>query len=474
MTRRGDRSGGPAEPYSPHRRTAVLFAGVGTAGAYHAGALRALHEAGVKIDVVAGRGMGAVIALFAAVDGGARLWDTAGYWHAPAVPHLYPWHPWLRLVGRALALALALVVLPLGAMALGSIVYPVDFVLRMIGLSGDGLTAAYLRLAEAAFAPGGLPTWLPRLVVLALGTTVALIAASAAARTVRRRERGPLWWRLVPAPLDVDRVVAHSWTSLWDLVRGAANIREPSREELAGRYVELLAENLGQPGFRELVVTVHDVDARRDLVCALVGDMRRRGLFQRPSADETETRYADVVDLAGSGRAHLADMVAASLTVPLATAWHAATLAGDGFWRGETHRLGDRAGSLQRLVQELVALDVEQIILVSAAPEPSVPHELVPPRLDGRGRIGEYVQAAEAAALQDVVQGARPGGVRLFVIRPAYNPVGPFDMGGAFDDRSDRALSVGELTAQGHHDAFHQFVEPIVVPSGERLGVHRR
>ncbi|HMB81767.1 MAG TPA: patatin-like phospholipase family protein, partial [Vicinamibacterales bacterium] len=43
-------------PYSPQRRTALVLTGTGTAGAYHAGVLRALHEAGVKIDIVAGRG----------------------------------------------------------------------------------------------------------------------------------------------------------------------------------------------------------------------------------------------------------------------------------------------------------------------------------------------------------------------------------------------------------------------------------
>mgnify|MGYP002022991102 CR=1 FL=1 len=37
-----------------------MLTGTGTAGAYHAGVLRALHEAGVKIDLVAGRGIGAV------------------------------------------------------------------------------------------------------------------------------------------------------------------------------------------------------------------------------------------------------------------------------------------------------------------------------------------------------------------------------------------------------------------------------
>ena len=40
-----------ATGYSPHVRTALVLTGTGTAGAYHAGVLRALHEAGVKIDL---------------------------------------------------------------------------------------------------------------------------------------------------------------------------------------------------------------------------------------------------------------------------------------------------------------------------------------------------------------------------------------------------------------------------------------
>ena len=83
MTERG--SAPSAETYSPQRRTALVLTGTGTAGAYHAGVLRALHEAGVKIDVVGGRGIGVVGALFAAVDGAQRLWDEKGFWRSPAV-----------------------------------------------------------------------------------------------------------------------------------------------------------------------------------------------------------------------------------------------------------------------------------------------------------------------------------------------------------------------------------------------------
>ena len=71
MTDRGFVSS--ADPYSPQRRTALVLTGTGTAGAYHAGVLRALHEAGVKIDVVGAHGVGVVGALFAAVDGTHRL-----------------------------------------------------------------------------------------------------------------------------------------------------------------------------------------------------------------------------------------------------------------------------------------------------------------------------------------------------------------------------------------------------------------
>ena len=72
----------PDRVYSTRLRTALVLTGSGTSAAYHAGVLRALHEAGVKLDLVAGRGIGVVGALFAAVDGSARLWEADGIWKA--------------------------------------------------------------------------------------------------------------------------------------------------------------------------------------------------------------------------------------------------------------------------------------------------------------------------------------------------------------------------------------------------------
>ena len=121
-------------------------------------------------------------------------------------------------------------------------------------------------------------------------------------------------------------------------------------------------------------------------------------------------------------------------------------------------------------MQELGDLEIDQVILVSAAPESPGPHALAAPRLDGRGRLGEYVQSSEAAAVRDALGRRRADDPRVFLIRPTHNPVGPFDFEGGFDDRSDRRQNLAELMSRGYEDAYHQFIEPVVGASGERVG----
>ena len=456
-----------AEPYSPQRRTALVLTGIGTAGAYHAGVLRALHEAGVKIDIVAGRGIGVVGAMFAAVDGAQRLWEERGFWKSAAVRSLYGWRFAPRVAAAAIAAAIAIVCVPLAVVALGLVVFPIDFVLKMAGGGASALAAGYLRVVDAAFAPDALPTWLPRIVVLVLGAAAA-VAFVDGAINAPRRGRGGWWWRAVRPPLSSQAAIDRCWHVMWDLIRGATALQQPSPAELGRRYAEMLAENLGQPGFRELLMSVHDVDAHRDLVFALVQDGRRRDLVRRSTTEAADARRAEVFDLAGIARDHLPDAVAAALSVPLATDWHAVSFAPDAYWRGETHRLGDRPAGLIRLIDELIDLDVQQIVLVAAAPETPGPHALAAPRLDGRGRIGEYLVSAEAAVVRDAT--TTTGGVRIYTVRPAHNPVGPFDFDGGYDDRSRRRHGLGELMNRGYEDAYHQFIEPVVGASGEKVG----
>ncbi len=468
MTDRSDPASSPtSEPYSPQLRTALVLTGTGTDGAYHAGVLRALQEAGVKLDIVAARGIGVVGALFAAIDGGQRLWDEKGFWRAPAVRSLYGWRATPRLIVWALAASVALVAVPIAAVVAGLVVFPVDFVLKMVGVgAAGGLVDAYLREAHAAFASEALPTWLPRMVLLVLGCAAAIALAGGWAAG-RRHRRGAFWWRAVRPPLSSETVREHCWHVMWDLVRGAAQLKQPSPAELARRYTELVTDNLGQPGFRELLIAVHDIDAHRDLIFALVSESRRRDLIRRSTSEAAESRRAEVFDLAGLARDHLADAVAAALTLPLATEWHPITFAADAYWRGETHRLCDRPSVLIRLIDELIDLGVAQIILASAAPEAPGPHALAAARVDGRGRLGEYLQSTEAAIVRDATN--TTGGVRIFTIRPTHNPIGPFDFAGGYDDRSQRPQGLVELMNRGYEHAYHQFIEPVVGASGERM-----
>ena len=104
-------------------------------------------------------------------------------------------------------------------------------------------------------------------------------------------------------------------------------------------------------------------------------------------------------------------------------------------------------------------------MLASAAPDAPGPHALAASRLDGRGRLGEFVQSSEAAVVRDATN--TTVGVRIFTIRPAHNPIGPFDFSGGFDDRSHRRQGLSELLASGYADAYRQFIEPVVGAGGE-------
>jgi hypothetical protein len=472
MTGSADSTPHPAAvSYSPRLRTALVLTGTGTAGAYHAGALRALHEAGVKIDVVGGQGIGVVGALFAAVDGAPKLWDEKGFWTAGAVRGFYPWRWTFRLAVGAIAASIGIVLLPIAVMAVGLVVFPIDFVAKMLGLGGTGgLVTPYLQFTQAAFAADGFPTWLPRLVVLVLGVTALTAFVNGWMERGDRRQRGLFWWRGLKAPLSSSEAVAHGWHVLWDFVRGAAQLKQPPIVELGRRYIEVIAENLGQPGFRELVLIAHDVDARRDLIFALVAESRRRTLIRRGTAEAADARRAEVFDLSGVSRDYLPGAVAGALAVSGVCEPELLTFAPDAYWRGETHRLCDRPASVARLIEEVAGLGAEQIIVVSSAPDTHGPHALSPARLDGRGRFGEYLQSSEAAALRDATSHSARF-VQVYSIHPFHNPIGPFDFGGGFDDRSDRSQPLDELMARGYEDAYRQFVEPVVGASGELLRV---
>ena len=110
----------------------MLLCGTGTAGAYQAGVLRALTEAGVKIDVLAGHGAGVMTALCGAIDGGAGLWDPAGPWTHARLRQAYRWRPALRTAALGFLIAILVLLSPLVVLILAAAAYAVSVVAALV------------------------------------------------------------------------------------------------------------------------------------------------------------------------------------------------------------------------------------------------------------------------------------------------------------------------------------------------------
>ena len=213
-------------------------------------------------------------------------------------------------------------------------------------------------------------------------------------------------------------------------------------------------ENLGQPGFRELIIATLDVETRGDLVFAAIGEARRQAFFQRGRGD--------LIDLSGVGRSQVFDALAAAMCVPVLTEPHLIVFSPESYWKGESHRTCDRIGAVARLLEELAAAGVEQVIVVCPDADRSAPHRLTRPTGSLRSRVAEHLAAAETTAVRDAVALHKKRFKGLFVIQPLHNPIGPLDFEGTYDERSDRNQSLGELMDRGYEDAYRQFVEPVV------------
>lgn len=439
--------------------------GTGADGAYHAGVLKALTEAGVRIDVVAGHGIGVVGALFAAVDGGSRLWGEDGAWLSRGLADQFAFRPAVRALALAAAAALATVVVPLVVLAAGAVVYLVAFLGGLVDTAAvAGLPDWYASTVHEAFRPERLPAWAGQiaLVLLALVVGLLLLAAARGRLRGRFREQGAFWWRVFGAPLSARPAIRFWRSELWRLLAGGSSLGEPDPVDLSRRYSELLADNLGQPGFREFLAVVHDLDSRQDLSLAALMEPYRQGFLGRGPGTPWTHRAGEMLDLVGVDRDHIVDALSASQCLPAATEAWPLTFAPESYWRGETHRLCDRPGSLARVLDDVLAAGVEQVVVVSAAPTSARPHGLVAPRIDGRGKLGEWLASQEAAAVRDAIR-ARHSTFRVICpITPVHNPLGPFDLNGAYDERSDRVQGLPELMTRGYEDAYRQFIEPVV------------
>ena len=462
-----------ATSYSPSRRTALVLSGTGAHGAYHAGVLRALHEGGVKIDVVAGHGIGSATAALAAIGGSVKLWEQSGIWSRASTRSFYGLIRSSSLTRLLSLLLCGLLIVPLALVAIAIFVYAVGFLVEISGV----ITARDFFVNFASWLQSSLNDYylspvLPRIVtgiVFAIALLVLVDKLGENFRLKKNRRKGSSGrWPFIRAPFDGKSIRTAFRETLWKLVRGSSSSSCPNDETLGKRYIEVLLESLGQPGFCELLVVATDIDARRDLVAALLKEPFRHNFLASQIGIE---RAAEAIDLSSEGRDHAIGIVLGGLTPSQGVDPYYMTFAADSYWRGETHRLCDRAGSIVRLFEELQLAGVEQVVVVTAVPSPLPPHRLTSPKGEFRNRLSDFLMAAEAASLRDALVEASGSFEAVFLVAPDHNPVSPFDFNGSYDDASDRQQTLAELMECGYEDARHQFIESIVGASGEHLNI---
>src|SRR5262249_52766543 len=177
--------------------------------------------------------------------GGAKLYGDDGFWADVSWDGLYRLRLAARMAILLLACSFGVFLLPFAVAFFGVLLLLPLFLISMISPGWAGRAGEPLLVVLSALGS-------PYLVALALPIyalcAAAVVTVARLWLTHRRRLAETFEWLLDPAPgrrrlLD----------ALWEIARGPAiSTRPPSEAELGRRYVSLLGENLGQPGFREL------------------------------------------------------------------------------------------------------------------------------------------------------------------------------------------------------------------------------
>jgi hypothetical protein len=460
--------------YSPKRRTALVFTGSGSTGAYHAGVLRALDESGVKIDIVVGSGIGAVAAAYAAVGGGAHLYGKGGFWDGVRWGSFYRLRPTVRLALALLGTSFAIFALPVLLGLLFGILFPLLLIADRVAPGAASRALSLLWVAPEALSGPYLAAQAVPVFALAMLAIVAVAVVY-----FRDRRRLP---EAFESFLDAGPGLNRLRRGLWEIARGAAlSGRPPSEAELGRRYVALLGENLGEPGFRELVLRAADLEHGEALAFVL---LREDG---SDTSRAREGALADAVDLRGPGHdALLFDALATALLCPMAMPMRRVAFPKGASRAGETHRLTDATFVPGSGIAEALAAGAEQVVVVTGVPETAA---ALPRRRGPLARVDAAVRALERQAAREIDdawrvnrmvstlghrgEGGRRtwedpatghvyGEVDLWAIRPDRRALGPMELDGARDPATEVLQTTEDLLELGFRDAYRQFVEPVV------------
>lgn len=458
------------EPLLGHR-TAVVFAGSGASGAYHAGVLKALDEAGVRIDFMVGSGVGVLAAAFGAGASGAALYGEKGLWSWITTRRVFELRSTLRflrslgLVGLSAFLVPALIALLLGLFL--PVFLAVDF-------ARPGFMAS-LTQTLASFGPGLRLFFIFALAAPTFLAFIFVLLGGARLMKVSRRRIG----EHLESGFDLSGIESEIARRLWEVARGpAVNEKAPATAEVGRHYAALVAENAGQPGFRGLVLRAANLDACRPLVLRLGG----------PGSDTTTYRNSEreePLDLRDAATAPLLyDVVATAFNSPPLSSPRRVRLPKQGAFGGEVHRIAEASAISGAGLGEAIALGANRIVLVTATAEEPGP---MPERRGLKALAGAFMALQERNAIeadlrqterlnrivetvghqrstgerewQDPLTGRKFRSVTVHTVRPRRSLLRPMDLDGAIDPSNEVETTLLDWLDEGHRDAHRCFLD---------------
>jgi hypothetical protein len=265
----------------------------------------------------------------------------------------------------------------------------------------------------------------------------------------------------------------------------------------------MLTDNLGQPGFREVILRAADLDTGATLPFVLLREpWRARFAAARARGGRSRAGLTGAVDLTAPGYdALFFDAVMTGLLPPPIAPVCRMAFPKGGAFAGEVHRLADATLAGGCGIGEAVAAGAEQVLVAAAVPEePSPPprrrgfhasadaalsvleRQAVDRELREAARLSRMVETlghrAEdgSRAWQDPANGRLYRDFSLYVVRPDRRLLGPLELDGARDPATEVMETADDLLEQGYRDAYRLFVEPVVgaAPEPERAAEPER
>jgi len=452
------------------RRTAVVFAGSGASGAYHAGVLKALDEAGVRIDLMVGSGVGVLAAAFGAAASGSALYGEKGLWRELSSRRVFRLRSGFRFLRS------------LGLVALSAFVVPALLAL-LLGL----LLPAFLAVDFAR--PGFMTELTQTLVSLAPGLRLFFIFALAAPtflgflfllfrgasilKSSRRR-----FGESLESAFDFSGIEREIARRLWEVARGPA-LHEPAPDtaEVGRQYTALIAENAGQPGFRGVVLRAANLDARKPLGLKLVADDR--------ASNGRSSEGDDLLDLKDLATAPLLyDVVASAFSATPFAAPRRVRLPKQGAFGGEVHRIAEASALTGSGLSEAITLGADQIVFVTATARDPGPlaerrglkalaaaflalqeRTAIESDLHQAERLNRIVEtvghqkSTGEREWQDPLTGRRYRSVAIHIVRPRRSLLRPLDLDGAIDPSNEVETTLLDWLDEGYRDAHRCFLD---------------